>query len=484
MLWRIIKNLLFLAFAIFLSLFFLLSQFNYSRHKALWLDENHGIGRINGMNVLPLIIKGPPGQSSKAPLDYLLIKALNYIRKEVKYFNFQPTTYLRLVSIFSTFLLTILGVWFAWFYCRTNDILYFVQGISLLFALLFAWFQPHIYSYAALARPYALWNSLWFLCLSLFFLWPRLRLLSILCLTLLAFTVTTSIFQIMALSVSFLIVRLIEKEKWQSIFKEGISLFLIPTLVSLYYCLKAGQWGYIGPQWGTWSSFLNFWYHFKYVGIGSVIIIALCLLKDSTRPYVIPSMSVLLLYLMGPIIYMITRYKGFFFSNRQYVYYELAIPIFFLTVAYCYPYWRVKKIKLWPKIIMIIFCLLIWKSYDQLSSTTIVQAKQVYFSSEIFGVPIDSEGKLSNLLETELPKAFCISEKNDQTKANIKRFAEWLSLKYNNLPIGDKNVVLKPSKDKLLIFPGAGVNNAEVISITVDDCSKGDLVLLKLPFSD
>ena len=170
-----------------------------------------------------------------------------------------------------------------------------------------------------------------FLC---FFLWPRLRLLSILCLTLLAFTAAASIFQIMALSISFLIARLIEKEKCQTIFKEGISLFLIPTLVSLYYCLKAGRWGYLGPQWGTWSSFLNFWYHFKYVGIGSVIIIALCLLKDSTRPYVIPPMSVLLLYLMGPINYKITRYKGFFFTERQYIYYELAIPIFFLTVAY------------------------------------------------------------------------------------------------------------------------------------------------------
>jgi hypothetical protein len=81
--------------------------------------------------------------------------------------------------------------------------------------------------------------------------------------------------------------------------------------------------------------FLAFWRRKAHVFVASAAAVALCAARRSTWRYATPSLSMLILYLMSPVIFYVTRLRGVFFTDRHYLYYELAVPLLFLSAAFC-----------------------------------------------------------------------------------------------------------------------------------------------------
>src|SRR4029079_2034365 len=91
-------------------------------------------------------------------------------------------------------------------------------------------FNPIVHHYASEVRPYAFWNTLWFLALALVLNpKPRAALLGPV-LTLMSFSATATCFQLAALGTAFLIVAKEQGRPWKEVVRDGLAVFLVPTL--------------------------------------------------------------------------------------------------------------------------------------------------------------------------------------------------------------------------------------------------------------
>jgi len=333
-------SLLACVFLIFLLLSgnFFFSQLLDASQKALWGDEVNGFSSLS-RSYPQLLLKGIPGQGSPAPLDYIFIKFLNSIKEKVNYFSLPPRSYFRLFSNF----ITLFCLWYILF-IFIKDIFHsqkvtntqFVQLVLLTCIPIAFLYKEDIYLFAFEMRPYALWNSLWFLCCALS-LYERKKKTFFLILLALSFSATAFIFQLFSLFLAYNLISLLQKKTIKEIVKSSSKLFLIPFLITIFYCLKSGKWSYTDPSWGTWSVFWNFWsgeFETFHIIIGVLI---LCLIKEGNRRYSILPLTMLFLYFSGPFIYWLTRSRGFFFTPRQYIYYNLCAPVALLTMIKCLP---------------------------------------------------------------------------------------------------------------------------------------------------
>lgn len=355
-----ILNILFIASYLFIVVAFFLSQFVESSQKSLWGDETYSLQYcIRNHGYFDILLNGAQPQGSPAPLDYLACKFLDQIKEKVSYLGMTPEVYFRLfanlVTIFS--ILVIMFLFKKEIFLSKEIIQVKAAQLFLLLCLpivfLFTW---QVYYYAAEMRPYALWTSLFLTVLAVSLLDLKSNRLFFATLILLSLSATAAIFQLNAIASAYFIVRFIQKDNFKDISKKAVRLFAIPYFIVIYYCLRVGKMGFEG---GDWGDFFELWNHKAILIPTMMVIIALCLIKEENRRYSLASLSLLILFIMGPVIFWVTRLKGFFFADRQFIYYELARPVFILTAIKCIPaYVRNIKSRFAIAAVLLVFCFL------------------------------------------------------------------------------------------------------------------------------
>lgn len=331
------------AILLFLSLVFVISQFHEASNKRFWIDEIYGLDySIRSANISEMLVVGVHGQGSPAPLDYIVLKSIDAIKDNVAYFNLPPLVYFRLFSIF----VTLVSFWIVLFlnykFMRAENIYlrigYYFLSVS---AMLCYLFKNDINYFAREMRPYALWNSLFFIALGLILSKKDKWLIFVM--TLMSLTATASFFQISALMAAYFIIEFFETKDFKRSFLKIFKIAIIPILLSVYYCLKAAKFGY-DPS--PWSEFLIFWVKKLTRALPWFIFMAFAFFKRDLREYLKVPLAFLILYLIAPFIYFLTLQKGFFFSSRQYLYYDLLNPIILFVAIRslsAYDFTRTKK---------------------------------------------------------------------------------------------------------------------------------------------
>jgi len=459
-----LKPAMVLAAVLALAGYFGLSQIQKSAQKPMWGDELYTLERnVRVQSWSNFLRHGAGGQGSPAPLDYLLIKILDSAKVSLQYLNLHPLAYYRLSSHLGSLASGLLVALMMWKLCRPAGLLWIHHALLLIATLTVYWFQFYTYFFSAEMRPYALWNGLTLVTLASFFAWPRWKLLTFFGLCSLAFTATASVFQLMAMGVAFGIVRRLEHRTFREIIREALVLFILPSLIAYYYCPKGGNWGYLDAGSGTWNQYWAFWLGKEHVWILCGLSMALCMFRTETRRLMIPSLSLLILYVMGPLIYYLTRKTGFFFSDRQFIYYELDVPLFLMTVALCLPSYS----RQWLRTagLGIVVALSVGTS---LVFTQFMKWPRADWSLRgTRAMPIDTSGRFQELLKKELPRGFCLTDPPDPTLdtiGSLRIVGDALLIRYPAHPIGTQTVFVKH------IYQG---QNAEVTAITSQPCANG-----------
>lgn len=323
--------------AIFLSLItiFNLNKFLEAENKEFWVDESYGLkATVAKHSFKQIIVDGAVGQGSPAPLDYIVLKIFQNLRSsleidisELKYYRIWPIA----ITIFPAFIVLFMGLKVLFskdleFGTRT------MYGFISVLLLLSYLFNETVYYYAAETRPYALWTVMWFVSLILSI--ENRKKLLVFSLSLLALSATASIFQLFSLFLASAICAFINKELDKKWIIDQMKIFTVPLLIVLYYCMKVGHHGYVRS---TWTDFFDFWLdEFERFYIALIAIFVL-LFKKETRKYSVAPIAMLISFLLGPLIFYITYNKGFFFTSRQYMYYNLAIPVSMLCLLKALP---------------------------------------------------------------------------------------------------------------------------------------------------
>ncbi len=341
----------FAFFTLCLSILFITQAFQAAEKKDFWTDEDMTLNITLTRGYLDTLLKGAKTQGSPAPLEYLGLRLLNQIKPFVRSFGLPFNIYYRLNSIFYTAIsgLIVMGLVInsdrhLFFNKRRNQKIGACHYLLLLAALALYYFMPQNFHFSVEMRPYALWNSLWMVSMVLFLFYEERKVLLSVCLTFLAMTATASVFQLSAFAASFLFVKLLHKEKLGDVLKSGLKIFIIPTIICLYYVLGTTQtWNY-GKSERYWGEFFYFWTTRERIFLLPSLGLVLASVSKKFQNHIIVFLTMLVLYLISPCINYITMAKGFFFSPRQYRYYDLIYPLFLISSASLFPYY-LKKMK-------------------------------------------------------------------------------------------------------------------------------------------
>lgn len=419
------------------SIFYGIAQIQKASSKPFWLDEEVSLRQFIRTIPIKRMIVGVSGQGSPSPLEYILVKCLDNIRKPARYLFLHPLAYYRLVSLMATMMSAWIVLWLFYrrFHLSGQGNLW--AGGILMSAVVCYVLQTEVYHFTAEMRPYALWVGLSFVVYGGLLAGAHQKWVSAAMLALAA-TATASIFQIFTLAMAYLLTG------WnRETVRKTLVFFSLPFLLSLFYCLQVGQSGYVGDEYGTWQQFMSFWLRKEhvYVWLLSGAAVAFCALKKETRGLAAPTLSMLLLYMMGPLIYYITRHKGFFFSSRQYIYYDLAVPLFILTVAMCLMRWFADD--RWRRRALAAFCLFSIILSGVYLRKPLRTVERDWQSGRRNVLPMDSDGAYTRLIISELPKGFCVKAPASYSLLrNVELLAEWLPVRYGRLPVGSQTVLL------------------------------------------
>jgi hypothetical protein len=167
------------------------------------------------------------------------------------------------------------------------------------------------------------------------------------------------------------------------------------------------------------------------------------------------------LYLLSPLVYYVTRLRGVFFTDRHYIYFELAVPLLFLTSAFCLSeYVSSRKGRDLGVAMSLLASLVLVLAFSGKSLSAAVREAA---ATNHIGVPNDPTGSYEKLIRTELPQGFCfqsVAPSDSFSIENMKLVAEWLPVRYNADPVGAKSVYL--------VRDG---NNARVLSVDTAACT-------------
>ncbi|MBF0532822.1 MAG: hypothetical protein HQL23_06985 [Candidatus Omnitrophica bacterium] len=329
------------VFAALLAIFFVNALYA-ARQKPLWTDEHYTIKHLAMRNSYShLFWHGPfqKNEGSPSPFYTLLTKWIYNQRTNINWAGFHPLVYFRLISIAATLLLTIFIVILMGCAISQNTAppsVKTTQILLLLLATVCLLFQPFVYAYAIEARPYVLWDLLWMAALTLTLTSNRRGWGITVLLLLMAFTTTGSIFQIAAMASAFIILRWNETTNWKTTLSAASRLFIAPALLCVYYFPWGAHWEYPQPP-NLAELFFRFWNNERPTALLSVLGIVLCFQKKETRIFALASLSMLLLYFFEPLMTAAVVAKKYFLHNRQFLFNELSVPVFLLTLARCLP---------------------------------------------------------------------------------------------------------------------------------------------------
>jgi len=331
----------FLAFAVCLIYFtvgivFFLGQLQEARKSPLWLDEKFGMDCCVQAPVVDLIVKGANGQASPAPLFYLLLKPVIFI-KEKFLIRLEPEIYLRLFTICST-VFTSWALFFIFLPLIGKNINRPLLAVTQLFILLcvpFTYFFEFLtYKHTHEMRPFAFWNSIYFLTLALALRKIEKSTLFFICTIALALCANASIFQLLTLMAAYAYLHYVKGREKSEIATSLAKIFLIPFCIALYYCFHSSRWEYHSAAWGD---FYDLWSHqFSHV-ILLVLLTIFCFKRQENRALAIAPLSLILLFIIGPLIFLLIKLDGLFFTDRHFIYYDLIKPVTLLFLLQCLP---------------------------------------------------------------------------------------------------------------------------------------------------
>ncbi|MDI6716898.1 MAG: hypothetical protein QME63_08145 [Actinomycetota bacterium] len=416
-----------------------MASFSESNKKPLWLDEAYSYYRdIRNTSVGYLIAYGAPPQGSRAPLDYLAVKVLFKMRNAINYIYLSPFQYYRLVATLAPCIAVVIG-----FLVVARKEPGLASVISYLLAAITLLFNRTILAYAVEMRPYSLWASLSFLVLLLIRYQEKSKPLWIIILLLLALTMTSSIFQLAVLLFAFILADIL----FDSLrvpnrrFFYHVAPIIFAMLVAFYYILRQTEkWEFFGPEFGTFTMFLSFWWIYLPIAAISLVASIIYWQKASKEGFLV-NFTIFGWIAMGPIVYFITRLNGFFFTQRQFIYYWPAIAI--LVFELCRLILNssslrefIKGLKLRSLIAYAACCLLalLLLSSFAFSHKYIASPWHLFrlIANSQPKVPLDSEKLYSNATAS-LPGSFIFLGSNDKDftpSINLRLWWEWLYVKY------------------------------------------------------
>ncbi|MFA5272307.1 MAG: hypothetical protein WC412_08260 [Candidatus Omnitrophota bacterium] len=330
-----------------IAVVFTFRAIEYSRVKDFWGDETFGLeGTTRQATYKQLLTIGARGQGSAAPMDYIFIKALDqaYQKPFVKYIP--HNVYYRLNSIFWDLAsgLLIAFLFLRAFYRKTdNSVIFVIQLALICMAVVVFYFKATNMHFATEMRPYALWNSLGFVMLGVFML-RGASMLVLLAGILLAFTSSGALIQIPALALSRFFLKLVDRESFADALQEMFFLFTLPFLIAIFYALHADKFSYVvsSLDYQKYSNeFFSFWRSKWRVPALSGFGIVFTIWNRQWRGCTAVFLTMLLLYCVAPVVNAKILSSSFFFTSRQYLYYDLVFPLFYLMLALVLPgYWN------------------------------------------------------------------------------------------------------------------------------------------------
>jgi hypothetical protein len=272
--------------------------------KPFWLDETYGFEMMHARGWGEMILRGAPGQSSPAPLYYLLGKAGQPLSARLEAAGVPARIFTRWTAL--------APVLFG------SAAICLSQPPGLVWGFLFSK-SAFVQSFEA--RPYALWLALSFLLLVKLLGRPSGYGWMLLCL-MLGMTATVSLFQLAAVAVCLIIAQRVFERPSESP-AATFGPIAAGIVVALYYSFYAGRWGYTGPQWGTWRDFSLAFVRQAATLIGASVL-AIEARREGHREEWTVYMTILAWFAMSPFLYVLTRSRGYFFHERQYIYWTAS----------------------------------------------------------------------------------------------------------------------------------------------------------------
>lgn len=388
---------------------------------------------------LELLLRGKPVQISPAPLYYILHQIVNAARAKVDYLGLSPAGYYRLpVLILGAGLGVAAAIVVALRVRRTQPGA--MPLVLVLCAMAAFWFQPKSFAFAGLARPYGLWNGLWLLALALLLFRPRPDLAAAVVLSLAAATATGACFQILALGLALLVVRRIERRPWKEIFREGALLLGAPALIAAYYALRSPPFDMDDREPAEAASeFLKFWLVTNLTTWAAAAqACALTLSRPKLREYALPATAFAALVLLMPLIFGLTRLKGYSSPSRQYLWTTTAIPVLMMLGALAWSELRVRRI--WGAIAVL--AALFFMGY------TPVKLGLRKDSRELACLRPDSD--LMQMLRIERPLDMEVhASMKPIERTNLYFIREWIDVRFANRPRGPRRISFTDEEGRL-----------------------------------
>lgn len=326
-----------------------INQMHHADTKEFWLDEQFGLkSTVQRNTYLGLLGKGAlRTEANAAPLDYFFIKMLDDMKQTVGSFGVSDKVYYRL---WANFVMVLCGFVVVCLLARdilrspsSNPIRAF-QLLLLMFLPLVYLYRPMTYHYAAEARPYALWFALWFISIGVCSLTQTNKLILALCLSLLAMTMVGSIFQILSVGMAYFAVRW-QQNGWEQAMRDCSQVFTVPLFLSIFYAYPAAYGHRAYEPWvASWRHFCELWGHHAIIVPMLLATIVSLYSSKRTQPMIIGPLAVLIVFLMGPAIFLMTLGRGYFFTERQYIYYDVHRAVFWLSLINVLPFY-LEKIK-------------------------------------------------------------------------------------------------------------------------------------------
>jgi hypothetical protein len=158
--------------------------------------------------------------------------------------------------------------------------------------------------------------------------------------TLMVMTSSSAIIQAGSLALIFLAVKIVMKEKLLPLVQNLAKIFVISVLVWFYYAHHLPSFGIESGDYEKYTKeFFDFWLTKEKIPILSVLGIAMVWGEKKLQGPLIVFTTALFLYLISPVLNFLVIKRGYFFSSRQYIFYDLVIPFFIIGLAMVLPHY-------------------------------------------------------------------------------------------------------------------------------------------------
>jgi len=159
----------------------------------------------------------------------------------------------------------------------------------------------------------------------------------------LALTSSGALIQIPALAIAQILFRVIDQDNFWDIGKGVAATFLLPFFIAIFYALHADKFGYVkNPQ--DYQNYLHqfhsFWISKWRTPMLSGLGVLMTIWDRQWRGCTVTFFTIFILYFIAPLVNYKILSTSFFFTSRQYLYFDLVFPLFFLMLAMVLPtYW-------------------------------------------------------------------------------------------------------------------------------------------------